>query len=552
MKVKKYKELILLTFLSLIINFSTINNYPVLDRDEARYAQSTKQMLETGNYKSIKFQNSLRSKKPVGIYWLQAITVNILSHQIFERDSSMKYNKIWKYRLVSSLFSFLSCLALFLIGSKVFGKNRAFYASIILNCTLLFIIEAHIAKTDSVLLSFSIISMVLLCGYYKGIFIKKYDPYFFLLWICIGFSLLIKGPVLAFMIILFIAFIVCFKRKIIWTLNTNPLAGFLILIIMIMPWFLSISFTEQSSFINQGLKEDLLNKIIAVQEGHGAFFGAHTISILLLFFPMSLILLQSILWIIKESKSDDNFLLLAWVLPNLFILELIPTKLPHYSLPLYPALALLSAGYLASFDNYQISNKKININVILSNILYFFSFSVFLFFILKSIKQFSSTISYYNLIIFLLFLLYLASILINLRLSKVKSMYYQVFIACITSFFIFGFLLPKLDKLWISKNILEALKQDNINLDSDYIATIGYNEPSLIFTLGTNTKILSSLQEDFFEKKLYNYIIVEKKYLNDFKNLFKNKQNVYVLLDEFKGFNMAKNKWVSTAIFKLK
>ena len=55
MKIKKYKELILLIFLSLILNFSTINSYPVLDRDEARYAQSTKQMIETGNYKSIKF-----------------------------------------------------------------------------------------------------------------------------------------------------------------------------------------------------------------------------------------------------------------------------------------------------------------------------------------------------------------------------------------------------------------------------------------------------------------------------------------------------------------
>ena len=65
MKIKKYKELILLIFLSLIINFSTINTYPVLDRDEARYAQSTKQMLETGNYKSIKFQEELRSKKEI-------------------------------------------------------------------------------------------------------------------------------------------------------------------------------------------------------------------------------------------------------------------------------------------------------------------------------------------------------------------------------------------------------------------------------------------------------------------------------------------------------
>ena len=47
MKIKKYKELILIIFLSFIINFSTLNTFPVLDRDEARYVQSTKQMLET-------------------------------------------------------------------------------------------------------------------------------------------------------------------------------------------------------------------------------------------------------------------------------------------------------------------------------------------------------------------------------------------------------------------------------------------------------------------------------------------------------------------------
>ena len=180
MKIKKCKELILLIFLSLIINFSTINSYPVLDRDEARYAQSTKQMLETGNYKSIKFQNTLRSKKPVGIYWLQAIAVNVFSQEVFNEDSDKRYNKIWKYRFISSLFSFFSCLALYLLASKVFTKKIAFFASIILNCTLLFIIEAHIAKTDSVLLTFSLISMVLLFGYYKGIFTKKYDFYFFL------------------------------------------------------------------------------------------------------------------------------------------------------------------------------------------------------------------------------------------------------------------------------------------------------------------------------------------------------------------------------------
>src|SRR5215467_12455912 len=49
---------------------------PPLDRDEARFAQASKQMIESGEYIDIRFQDEVRYKKPVGIYWLQAGVVN--------------------------------------------------------------------------------------------------------------------------------------------------------------------------------------------------------------------------------------------------------------------------------------------------------------------------------------------------------------------------------------------------------------------------------------------------------------------------------------------
>src|SRR5215831_11389957 len=55
--------------LAVLPGFFTI---PPIDRDEARFAQATKQMLETGDYVDIRFQDDVRYKKPVGIYWLQA------------------------------------------------------------------------------------------------------------------------------------------------------------------------------------------------------------------------------------------------------------------------------------------------------------------------------------------------------------------------------------------------------------------------------------------------------------------------------------------------
>ena len=47
---------------------------------------------------------------------------------------------------------------------------------------------------------------------------------------------------------------------------------------------------------------------------------------------------------------------MAWILPNLLVLEVIPTKLPHYSLPLYPALALLLANYINAKNHFAKQN----------------------------------------------------------------------------------------------------------------------------------------------------------------------------------------------------
>ena len=48
---------------------------PPVDRDEARFAQATKQMVESNDFVDIRFQDEVRYKKPVGIYWAQAAVV---------------------------------------------------------------------------------------------------------------------------------------------------------------------------------------------------------------------------------------------------------------------------------------------------------------------------------------------------------------------------------------------------------------------------------------------------------------------------------------------
>ena len=94
--------LILLTLFILIPGLKTL---PTTDRDEAYFVQATRQMLQTGNYFQIRFQEQTRFQKPPGINWLQALSVSLIS----EPSSS----QIWAYRLPSLLGGLFSVLLLY-------------------------------------------------------------------------------------------------------------------------------------------------------------------------------------------------------------------------------------------------------------------------------------------------------------------------------------------------------------------------------------------------------------------------------------------------------
>ena len=74
----------------------------VIDRDEARFAQASKQMLESGDYITPRFMDELRAKKPIGIYWLQSVSATLFGQA-----------DIASYRL-PSLVGFLLSLVLIL------------------------------------------------------------------------------------------------------------------------------------------------------------------------------------------------------------------------------------------------------------------------------------------------------------------------------------------------------------------------------------------------------------------------------------------------------
>ena len=113
---------------------------PPLDRDESRFAQSSKQMIESGDFVDIRFTTVPRYNKPVGIYWLQVAATRLLGHP--------PYNQIWTYRIPSLIGALLAVLLCYWCVRALAPPSTAFVAAALLGLTISLTAEAMIAKTD--------------------------------------------------------------------------------------------------------------------------------------------------------------------------------------------------------------------------------------------------------------------------------------------------------------------------------------------------------------------------------------------------------------------
>src|SRR6195952_5178329 len=123
-------------------------NIPPIDRDETRFAQATKQMVETGDYVDIRFRDDVRYKKPVGIYWLQSAVVQSASKLGLQRAQI----RIWLYRIPSLIGAIGAGLMTYWTALSFVTRRGSVLAGLIMCSSVLLGAEARLAKTDAMLL----------------------------------------------------------------------------------------------------------------------------------------------------------------------------------------------------------------------------------------------------------------------------------------------------------------------------------------------------------------------------------------------------------------
>jgi 4-amino-4-deoxy-L-arabinose transferase-like glycosyltransferase len=480
--IRPYVVLCLLCFILYAPGLAAI---PPLDRDEARFAQATRQMLETGDFVRIRFQDEARNKKPIGIHWLQAAAVSALS--------SPESAAIWPYRLPSALAATAAAMLTYAFGTRLLASPSAgFIAAVLTASALGVVVEAHLAKADAALLAAVTSAQGALALVYSASRSCRAVPgsLALLFWLAEAAAILLKGPPGPVVALLTVAALSIADRDIRWLKGLRPLAGVLLTAVIVAPWFIAVEIATRGDFISDSLSYDLLPKLLGAQEAHGAPPGYYLVLAVASFWPASLFIVPALVRGWRRRRAAAERFLLAWLVPAWALFEVAPTKLPHYVLPLYPALALLAGSAVA--DGLAVSRGRFLAGA--AKILWGAVTIALAAALILLPARFGGAVSPWTIAA--------VSTMLGLGLSLLwrdwRPIHSAILVAALATAFVMPAameVVPGLDRLWLSRAAAAALAR-HPPPPGAAVLSVGYSEPSLVFLLGTATRLVTATPAD--------------------------------------------------------
>ncbi len=538
---KQYLGLILLCVVLYIPGLTTL---PPVDRDEARFAQATRQMVESGDFIRIRFQEKPRHKKPIGIHWLQALTVAVT-------DSP---NHIWPYRIPSVLGALLAVMLTFVFGKNLFDRQTGLFGAIVTASTLLLVVEAHQATTDAALLA----AVVAAQGSLGTLYVRNRHgepvglgiPLTF--WTAQGIGILLKGPILPLVSLLTVLTLFAVDRSASYLRGLRLKLGIPLAFLIVCPWAIAVTLATDGAFFADAIRSDLLPKLISGHESHGFPPGYYLLVVALTFWPGSLFLWPALRQAIKLRSGIGERFCLAWIIPVWLTFELIPTKLPHYILPIFPPLSLLTARLIlnSTRENWNLSRWSL-------------ARVGFVLWILVSGTLAASIVAlplYLNGRFDIVTLWPAGAAVILMILPSWHVLRGRLLEAAIGTILLEALILaptlqviiPNTDGLWLSRSVATAVEHHSGSASDQtpVIAAAGYHEPSLVFLCGTGTRLVSASEAALFiQQNPQGLALVSEELDGEFHKAISGPSGSVKLLERIRGFNYTKGKRMTLNLY---
>jgi 4-amino-4-deoxy-L-arabinose transferase-like glycosyltransferase len=532
-----------LTLCGLLLFLPGFFNIPAIDRDEARFAQATKQMIETGDFVDIRFQEDVRYKKPIGIYWLQAAAVETAS--AFGLPGAQL--RIWLYR-VPSLIGAIGAVLLTYWTALAFATRRgAVLAGLIMGSSVLLGVEARLAKTDAMLL----LTVVAAMGAMARVYLSwqrgeepAHPPWTWpaIFWTALAGGILLKGPLILMFVVLTVTTLAILDRSAAWLWRLRPVWGLMWLLVLVLPWFVAIFWRAGDTFFADSIGGDMLSKLTA-QESHGAPPGVYLLLFWITFWPGAPLAGMAAPAVWRARREPGAQFLLAWLIPSWIVFELVLTKLPHYVLPLYPAIAILTVGAL--------ERRVLSRSWLMRGTAWWFAIPA-----LTLVGAIAGAITLTRQPVFLAWPFAAAALIFGLVAwwlyddnRAERSLLNAAIAAMFLAASIYGVVMPAMTPLFPSAEIARALR--NVVCVGPIAAAAGFHEPSLVFMTGTSTVLTDgSGAADFLGQGTCRFALVESRTERSFAQRAEAIGLRYNVAARIDGYNISQGKAISIAVFR--
>jgi len=332
------KNLILITIFSFVLISSNIGGLYIYALDEAKNSVCAREMLERGDLIVPTFNQELRTDKPPLHYYFMQMAYLIFGVNEFSA------------RFFSVIMGVLTILTTWWLATRYLGPRTGFYSALVLLSSLHFILQFHMAVPDPYLIFFITIGLALFYVYY----IEESPLCLLLAYLFFGLGTLTKGPVAIVIPGSSILIFLLINKKLSWkyfmSLKPHWILGVFLLVIL--PWYLLVSLKTNGEWIREFFLYHNVNRYTDSMEGHGAIFLVTPLMVIFGVLPFSIFVVQSFRLGWRKRKEKKLLLFsIVIILTIVVFFSISSTKLPNYTVPAYPFLAVLIGNYLAQLHD---------------------------------------------------------------------------------------------------------------------------------------------------------------------------------------------------------
>ncbi|MCG3175302.1 MAG: Undecaprenyl phosphate-alpha-4-amino-4-deoxy-L-arabinose arabinosyl transferase [Candidatus Omnitrophica bacterium] len=324
-------DLLYVSAVSLLFMLVGLGNGSLASWDEALYAAVSKGILQSGDWLRFNLAGEPWSDKPPGCLWATAVLFKFFGASEFTA------------RVFSAACGALAVVVTYALGTRLFGRWTGLLGALVLLSAKHYLRLSRFGMMDAPLV---LCVVLVFYGFWRG---REQGRYDLMAGAALGAGLFVKGFAILTVLPLFFVYGLL-ARDFSWIRRPTAWAGLGLAAVLALPWNLYEMTANRESFMTDVVVKHLVTRTTQVVDGHQGNWYFYIRTMINKYHPWMLITVWSaplFLWKALRRRDPAVALVAAWVWGYFAVITCIRTKLAWYILPLYPALSLTAAYYLA-------------------------------------------------------------------------------------------------------------------------------------------------------------------------------------------------------------